>query len=48
MGSIGGGEGGTKPLTEICTRSREKKFLGSTMRPAHKADNLTAMCEPIV
>jgi hypothetical protein len=27
---------------------QKKKFLGSRERPAHRADNLTTICEPIV
>jgi hypothetical protein len=27
---------------------QENMFLGSRARPARKADNLTAICEPIV
>jgi hypothetical protein len=37
----------TQPLTEMSTRSR-KMFLGSRALLARKADNLTAICEPIV
>jgi hypothetical protein len=33
----------TQPLTEMGTR----KILGCKGRPARKADNLTAICEPI-
>jgi hypothetical protein len=33
----------TQPLTEMSTRN----FHGGKERPAHKADNFTAMCEPI-
>jgi hypothetical protein len=36
--------GSTQPLTEMST----KNFLGGEGRPARKADNLTAICEPIV
>jgi hypothetical protein len=36
--------GSTQPLTEISTR----KIPGGKARPALKADNLTAICEPIV
>jgi hypothetical protein len=36
--------GSTQPLTEMSTRN----IPGGEGRPAHKADNLTAMCEPIV
>jgi hypothetical protein len=35
--------GSTQPLTEISTRN----FPGDKGRPAHKADNITAICEPI-
>jgi hypothetical protein len=34
----------TQPLTEMSTRN----VPGGKGRPARKADNLTAMCEPIV
>jgi hypothetical protein len=33
-----------QPLTEMSTRD----LLAGKGRPAHKADNLTAICEPIV
>jgi hypothetical protein len=36
--------GSTRPLTEMSTR----KLPGDKGRPAHKADNLTAICEPNV
>jgi hypothetical protein len=36
--------GSTQPLTEISTRN----LPGGKGRPARKADNLTAICEPIV
>jgi hypothetical protein len=36
--------GSTRPLTEMSTRN----LPGGKGRPAHKADNLTAICEPIV
>jgi hypothetical protein len=36
--------GSTQPVTEMSTRN----LSGDKGRPAHKADNLTAMCEPIV
>jgi hypothetical protein len=36
--------GSTQPLTEMSTRN----IPGGEGRPAHKADNLTAICEPIV
>jgi hypothetical protein len=35
--------GSTQPLTEMSTRN----LPGSNGRPARKADNLTAICEPI-
>jgi hypothetical protein len=36
--------GSTQPLTEMSTRS----LPGGKGLPAHKADNLTAICEPII
>jgi hypothetical protein len=36
--------GSTQPVTEMSTRY----LLWGKGRPAHKADNLTAICEPIV
>jgi hypothetical protein len=36
--------GSTQPLTEMSTR----KLPGYKGLPARKADNLTAICEPIV
>jgi hypothetical protein len=36
--------GATQPLTEISTRT----LPGGEGRPARKADNLTATCEPIL
>jgi hypothetical protein len=36
--------GSTRPLKEIGTR----KLSGDKERPAHKADNITTICEPIV
>jgi hypothetical protein len=36
--------GSTQPLTEMSTRN----LAGGKGRPARKADNLTAICEPIV
>jgi hypothetical protein len=36
--------GSTEPLTEMSTRN----LPGDKERPARKADNLTAICEPIV
>jgi hypothetical protein len=36
--------GSTQPLTEMSTR----KIPGGKRRPARKADNLTAICEPPV
>jgi hypothetical protein len=40
--------GYTQPLTEMSNRNRIKMLLGSRVRPARKADNLTAVCEPTV
>jgi hypothetical protein len=37
--------GSTQPLTENSTRNIPGKYKG---RPARKADNLTAICEPII
>jgi hypothetical protein len=37
-------KGSIQPLTEISTRD----LPGGKGRPAHRADNLTALCEPIV
>jgi hypothetical protein len=34
----------TQPLKGMSTR----RYSGDKARPAHKADNLTAICEPIV
>jgi hypothetical protein len=36
--------GSTQPLTELIT----KNLPGGKGRPERKADNLTAICEPIV
>jgi hypothetical protein len=36
--------GSTQPLTEMSTRN----LPGGKGRPTHTADNLTAICEPIV
>jgi hypothetical protein len=36
--------GSAQPLTEMRTRN----LRGGKVRPAHKADNLTAICEPII
>jgi hypothetical protein len=36
--------GSTQPLREMSTRN----LRGGKGRPAHKADNFTAICEPIV
>jgi hypothetical protein len=36
--------GSTQPLTEMSTRN----ILGGKARPARRADNLTAICKPIV
>jgi hypothetical protein len=39
----------TQPLTEISTRNiKIIMFLGSKVRPVRRADNFTAICEPIV
>jgi hypothetical protein len=39
----------TQPLTEMITRSiKIIMFLGSNVRRVRKADNLTAIYEPIV
>jgi hypothetical protein len=35
----------TQPLTEMNTRNLSG---GGKQRPVHKADNLTAICEPVV
>jgi hypothetical protein len=40
--------GFTQPLTDMSTREKKKMFMGSRARPVRKADNLTAICEPIV
>jgi hypothetical protein len=40
--------GFTQPLTEMSIRSRKILFLGSRARAVRKANNLTAICEPIV
>jgi hypothetical protein len=40
--------GSAQPLTEIRTRNILGMFLGGKGRPARKADNLTAIYEPIV
>jgi hypothetical protein len=40
------GPGFTQPLTEMSTRNII--FLGSKVRRVLRADNLTAICEPIV
>jgi hypothetical protein len=36
--------GSTRPLTEMSTRN----LLGCKRRPARRADNLAAICEPII
>jgi hypothetical protein len=36
--------GSTQPVTEMGTRN----LPGGKVRPGHKADNLTAICEPTV
>jgi hypothetical protein len=38
----------TQPLTEMSTRSRKIMFVGSRARAVRGADNLAAICEPIV
>jgi hypothetical protein len=41
--------GVTQPLIEMSTRNiKIIMFLGSKVRPMRRADNLTAICEPIV
>jgi hypothetical protein len=40
--------GFTQLLTEMSIRSRKIMFLGRRARPVLRADNLTAICEPIV
>jgi hypothetical protein len=40
--------GSTQPLTEMSTRNLPGGGGGGKWRPARKADNLTAICEPIV
>jgi hypothetical protein len=43
------GWGFTQPLTKMSTGYRKIiMFLGSKVRWVRRADNLTAMCEPIV
>jgi hypothetical protein len=37
-------QGSTQPLTEMSTRN----LPGNKKRPAHRADNLAAICEPNV
>jgi hypothetical protein len=37
--------GSTQPLTEMSTRNLPGEAVGGKGRPAHKADNLTAICE---
>jgi hypothetical protein len=39
--------GFTQPLAEMSTRSRKIMFMASKMRSVRRADNLTAICEPI-
>jgi hypothetical protein len=36
------------PLTKISTRSRQIMFLASRARPVRRAEDLTALCGPIV
>jgi hypothetical protein len=38
----------TQPLTEMSTRNLPREGEGGKGRPACKADNLAAICEPIV
>jgi hypothetical protein len=38
----------TEPLTEMSTRHIRIMFLGSEVQWVHKADNFTAIYEPIV
>jgi hypothetical protein len=42
--------GSLRLLTEMSTKNIKKNimFLGSKVLPAHRADNLAAICEPIV
>jgi hypothetical protein len=40
--------GFTQPITKIKIRRRKIMFLGNRARPVHKANNLTANCEPTV
>jgi hypothetical protein len=43
------GLGLTQLLTDMSTRNiKIMLFLGSKVRPVRRADNLTAICEPIV
>jgi hypothetical protein len=42
------GSGFTQPLREMSTRNIKKLFLGSKVRRVRRADNFTAICEPIV
>jgi hypothetical protein len=37
-----------QPLTEMSTRGRKIKFLASKVRLVRRADDFTAICEPIV
>jgi hypothetical protein len=48
-GKLGGTLGFTQPLTEMSTRNiKIIRFLGSKVRLVRRADNLTAIYEPIV
>jgi hypothetical protein len=38
----------TQPLTEMRNINRKIMYLGSRVRPVCRADNLTAICEPVV
>jgi hypothetical protein len=41
--------GFTQPISEMSTRNIKMiMFLGSKVQRMHRADNLTAICEPIV
>jgi hypothetical protein len=40
--------GFTQPLIEMSTRSEKIMFLGSRAQLVFRANNLTAICQPIV
>jgi hypothetical protein len=42
------GPGVYSVVTEMNTSTRKRMFLGSRARPVRRAENLTAICEPIV